>query len=99
MRDGVILGVGLGNEAWNYSAPHGAGRILKRSDVADLHTLSEFKREMHGVWSSSMSAETLDEAPFAYRELEQIRNAIGETVDIIDTLKPMYNYRMRRDEA
>lgn len=99
MRDGIILGVGRGNEAWNHSAPHGSGRILKRSDVADLHTLSEFKREMHGVWSSTMSAETLDEAPFAYRELEQIRNAIGETVDIIDTLKPMYNYRMRRDEA
>lgn len=94
MRDGVILGVGRGNEAWNYSAPHGAGRILKRSDVADHHTLSEFKREMHGIWSSSMSAGMLDEAPFAYRGLEQIRSAIGETVDIIDTLRPMYNYRM-----
>ena len=99
MRDGIILGVGRGNEAWNYSAPHGAGRILKRSEVADYHTVSEFKRETRDVWSSTVHVGTLDEAPFAYRALGEIRDAIGETVDYIDTLRPIYNYRTRWDES
>ena len=93
MRDGLIIGTGLGNEEWNFSAPHGAGRILKREDARNLHTLSEFKTSMKGVYSSSICRATLDEAPFAYRALTDIREAISPTVFIENVLKPVYNFK------
>ncbi len=93
MRDGVILGRGLGNPEWNASAPHGSGRILPREEVRKTHTVSEFKKEMKNVYSSSIGAGTLDEAPFAYRDLEYIREAIRDTVTIESVLKPVYNYK------
>lgn len=93
MRDGVILGEGLGNADWNYSAPHGAGRILKREDVKHNYTVSEFKKEMKGIYSSCIGADTLDEAPFAYRRIEEIRETIGDNVEIKEILKPVYNYK------
>lgn len=93
MRDGIILGEGLGNADWNYSAPHGAGRIMKREDVKHNYTVSEFKKEMKGIYSSCIGADTLDEAPFAYRGIEEIREAIGNTVEIREILKPVYNYK------
>lgn len=96
MRDGVILGKGLGNADWNYSAPHGAGRIMKREDVKHSYTVSEFKKEMKGIYSSCIGADTLDEAPFAYRGIEEIREAIGDTVEIKEMLKPVYNYKAGR---
>ncbi|NBK79284.1 RNA-splicing ligase RtcB [bacterium D16-76] len=93
MRDGVILGTGLGNIEWNCSAPHGAGRILKREDVRQKHTMSEYKMAMKGVHSMSISADTLDEAPFAYRSLEEIAGAVSETVKIDKIIRPVYNFK------
>ena len=93
MRDGIILGYGKGNPDWNCSAPHGAGRILKREDVKNHYTVSQFKKEMKGIYSSCIGKETLDEAPFAYRNLEQIAEAIDETVVIDKVIKPVYNFK------
>ena len=93
MRDGIILGTGLGNEDWNCSAPHGAGRILKREDVKNKFTVSSYKKEMNGIYSSCIGKETLDEAPFAYRDLDTIKEAIADTVKIHQIIKPIYNYK------
>ena len=93
MRDGIILGTGLGNSEWNYSAPHGAGRIAKREDIAANHTLAEFKSVMKGIYSPSISKATLDEAPFAYRGLEEIQDVIQETVRIEKVIRPIYNFK------
>ena len=93
MKDGILLGTGLGNENWNQSAPHGAGRILKREDVKAKYTLSSFKSEMKGIYSPSISKETLDEAPFAYRRIDEIMEVIKDTVSINQILKPIYNFK------
>lgn len=93
MRDGVIFGRGKGNEEWNFSAPHGAGRILKRTEVKNNHTLSEFKTAMKGIYSTSITKDTLDESPFAYRKIADILPVIGETVEVEKILKPVYNYK------
>ena len=95
MRDGIILGVGKGNPEWNFSAPHGAGRILSRSEVKNHHTVSEFKKAMDGIYSSTVGSGTLDEAPFAYRCIDEIQEAIGDTVEIQKILKPIYNYKAK----
>lgn len=93
MRDGIILGTGLGNPDWNYSAPHGAGRIMKRDTVKANYTVSAFKNTMKGIYSSCISKDTLDEAPFAYRNLEDIEKAIVDTVSIEKIIKPIYNFK------
>lgn len=93
MKDGIILGIGKGNAEWNDSAPHGSGRKLKREDVKSRHTVSEFKKEMKGIYSSCVGTETLDEAPFAYRSIGEIAEKIKETVEITDHLKPIYNFK------
>lgn len=93
MRDGVILGTGLGNADWNCSAPHGSGRVYRRSDVDSHYTVSEFKKEMKGIYSTCINKDTLDEAPFAYRTLEDIAEVIGETVKIDKIIRPVYNYK------
>lgn len=93
MRDGIILGTGLGNSDWNYSAPHGAGRIMKREDIKANYTVSTFKNEMKGIYSSCISKDTLDEAPFAYRDIESIKKAIIDTVAIEKVIKPIYNFK------
>lgn len=93
MRDGIILGTGLGNAEWNYSAPHGAGRILKREDVGKYYTVASFKAEMEGIYSSCINRDTLDEAPFAYRNLAEIQRVITETVKTNKVLHPVYNYK------
>lgn len=93
MRDGIILGIGLGNADWNNSAPHGSGRRLKREDVKNWYTVSDFKKEMNGIYSSCVGADTLDEAPFAYRSIEEIAGQIRDTVRITEILKPVYNYK------
>lgn len=93
MKDGIILGVGKGNEEWNCSAPHGSGRKLKREDVKNRYTVSEFKKEMKGVYSSCIGADTLDEAPFAYRSVTEIVELIKDTVEVTDLLKPVYNFK------
>ena len=93
MRDGIILGTGLGNPDWNCSAPHGAGRIYKRSEVAEHHTVSDFKKAMKGIYSICINKDTLDESPFAYRGIDDIAEVIGETVKIDKIIRPVYNYK------
>lgn len=93
MRDGVILGVGKGNTEWNSSAPHGAGRISSREKVTSSHTVSEFKASMKGIYTSCISKDILDEAPFAYRDIDYIKEAVTETVEITKLLRPVYNYK------
>lgn len=93
MRDGIILGTGVGNEDWNYSAPHGSGRTMKREDVKSNFTVSRFKSEMKGIYSSCIGKDTLDEAPFAYRSIDDIMEAIGDTVKVKDIIKPVYNFK------
>ena len=93
MKDGIILGTGLGNKEWNNSAPHGSGRVYRRSEVKEHHTLSEFKKEMKGIHSVCINKDTLDEAPFAYRRIEDILPVIKETVEVTSVLKPVYNYK------
>lgn len=93
MRNGIILGTGLGNPEWNYSAPHGAGRIMKREDVKANYTVSSFKSAMKGIYSSCISKDTLDEAPFAYRDMESIKEVITDTVAIEKVIKPIYNFK------
>lgn len=84
--------------AWNYSAPHGAGRIMKREDVKKSFTVSNFKTSMKGIYSSCISAGTLDEAPFAYRGIDEIKNAIEPTVEVTEILKPVYNFKAGGEE-
>ncbi|MDE7206971.1 MAG: RtcB family protein [Lachnospiraceae bacterium] len=93
MRDGMILGTGLGNDDWNCSAPHGSGRIYKRSEVKEHYTVSEFKKAMAGIHSVCINKDTLDESPFAYRNIEDMLQAIGETVIVDKVLKPVYNFK------
>ncbi|NLN15065.1 MAG: RtcB family protein [Tissierellia bacterium] len=93
MRDGSILAVGKGNPDWNYSAPHGAGRLMSRNEAkADLD-LEEFKKTMEGIYTTSVKKSTLDEAPFAYKPMEEIIESIGDTAEIISIIKPIYNFK------
>lgn len=93
MRDGSVLAMGKGNPEWNYSAPHGAGRLMSRTKAKSELDLEEYKREMQGVYTTSVSANTLDEAPMAYKSLEDIIDVIRDSVDIIDIMKPIYNFK------
>ena len=93
MRDGSVLAVGKGNPEWNYSAPHGAGRIMSRSKAKTELDLEEYKKAMEGVYTTSVNEATLDEAPMAYKSLEDIIDVIGESVDIIEIMKPVYNFK------
>lgn len=93
MKDGIILGIGKGSAEWNESAPHGSGRRLKREDVKKRYTVSEFKKEMKGIYSSCVGSEILDEAPFAYHSLSEIAEQIQDTVEITEILKPVYNFK------
>lgn len=93
MRDGSLLCIGKGNEEWNYSAPHGAGRLMSRSKAKQAIGMKEFAESMNGVYTSSVSTETLDEAPQAYKSMEEIINAIGDTVEVIGVIKPIYNFK------
>lgn len=93
MRDGCILGRGLGNEEYNYSAPHGAGRLMSRKAAKEKISLEEFKNSMSNVYTSTVNDSTLDEAPMAYKPMESILENIKDTVEIIDILKPLYNFK------
>ena len=93
MRDGIILGTGKGNADWNYSAPHGSGRKLKREDVKKSFTVSAFKSEMKGIYSTCIGPETLDEAPFAYRRLEDMLEIVGDSVEVNEVITSVYNFK------
>ncbi|HZJ74944.1 MAG TPA: RtcB family protein [Perlabentimonas sp.] len=93
MRDGSLLCIGKGNESWNYSAPHGAGRLMSRSKAKRVIDIRDFKKSMGGIYSSSVGMSTLDEAPQAYKSIDEIRNAITDTVNVVDVLRPLYNFK------
>lgn len=93
MRDGSLICLGKGNPDWNYSAPHGAGRLMSRSKAKESFTLSEFQESMKGIYSSTITKSTLDEAPFAYKNMEEIIANILDTVEIIKVIKPVYNFK------
>ena len=93
MRDGCILGRGLGNPDYNYSAPHGAGRLMSRKAAKENISLEDFKNSMSNIYTSTVDNSTLDEAPMAYKPIESILENIKDTVEIIDILKPLYNFK------
>jgi len=93
MRDGSIIAVGKGNPDWNYSAPHGAGRLMSRTKAKGIVVLEEFEKTMEGIYTTSVSIDTLDEAPMAYKPIQEILDNIGDTVDVIDIIKPIYNFK------
>ncbi len=93
MRDGSVLARGRGNEEWNFSAPHGAGRLMSRKAARETIDIEEYKKAMEGVYTTSVSAGTIDEAPMAYKSLEDIIDVISDTVDVIEVLKPVYNFK------
>ena len=93
MKDGCIVAIGKGNPEWNYSAPHGAGRIMSRSKAKEILEMDDFKNTMKDIYSSSVSENTLDEAPMAYKPIQEIIDNIKDTVDIFKIIKPIYNYK------
>lgn len=93
MRDGCIYGIGKGNEDWNYSAPHGAGRLMSRAAAKANISLEEFKNSMENIYTTTVDMSTIDEAPMAYKPKENILSHIKETVKIIDIWKPIYNFK------
>jgi RNA-splicing ligase RtcB len=93
MRDGSLIGIGLGNPDWNYSAPHGAGRLMSRSEARESLSVKLFQKTMEGIYSTTVGAGTLDESPFAYKPMEEITENIGESVKITQVIKPVYNFK------
>ena len=93
MRDGSVLAVGKENPDWNFSAPHGAGRVMSRAKAKESIDLDEYKASMSGIYTTSVNEQTLDEAPMAYKALEDIIDVIKESVDVIEVLRPIYNFK------
>ena len=98
MRDGSLVCTGKGNEDWNFSAPHGAGRLMSRSEAKQTFTVSEFKKQMDGIFTTSVSRSTLDECPMAYKSIDDIVNNIEPTVTIDSIIKPIYNFKAGDEE-
>lgn len=93
MRDGCIIGKGKGNVDWNYSAPHGAGRIMSRSKAKETVSMEEFEQSMKGIYTTSVNRSTIDESPMAYKPIEEIVSNIQDTVEIVKIIKPIYNFK------
>ena len=93
MRDGSVIAVGKGNPEWNYSAPHGAGRIMSRTKAKATVDMEEYRKSMEGIYTTSVNEGTLDEAPMVYKSLEDIIDVIRDSVDILDIMKPVYNFK------
>lgn len=93
MRDGSVLARGKGNPEWNYSAPHGAGRLMSRTKARETLDLEAYRKTMEGIYTTSDNETTIDEAPMAYKSLEDIIDIIRESVDVIEVLKPIYNFK------
>jgi len=93
MRDGSVLARGRGNAEWNYSAPHGAGRLMSRSKARETLDMDAYRATMAGVYTTSVNDRTIDEAPMAYKSLEDIIDVIRDSVDVIEVLKPIYNFK------
>lgn len=93
MRDGALICLGKGNENWNYSAPHGAGRLLKRSTAKETLTLEEYQKQMEGIYTTCICPGTLDESPMAYKDMDAIVSQITPSVEIVKVIKPIYNFK------
>lgn len=98
MRDGSLICIGKGNEDWNYSAPHGAGRLMSRTEAKASITLKQYEAAMEGIYSSTVNKSTIDEAPFAYKPMAEIIANIGGTVDIVKVIKPLYNFKAAEEK-
>ena len=93
MRDGSILAVGKGNPEWNDSAPHGAGRLMSRKKAKETLALEEYRKSMEGIYTTSVNEHTLDEAPMAYKWLDDILDIVRASVDVVEVLRPVYNFK------
>jgi RNA-splicing ligase RtcB len=93
MRDGSVIAIGKGNPEWNYSAPHGAGRLMSRTKAKDTLSMEDYKKAMEGIYTTSVNENTLDEAPMAYKSLDDIIDVITESVDVVEVIKPVYNFK------
>lgn len=96
MRDGSILAIGKGNDDWNCSAPHGAGRLMSRTKAFEMIDFKDFEKEMEGIYSTCVTKKTIDESPMAYKSIEDIIGSIGETVTVKAILKPIYNFKSQK---
>ena len=93
MRDGSVLAIGRGNPEWNYSAPHGAGRLMSRGAARETLSMEAYTEAMKGIYTTSVNLSTIDEAPMAYKALEDIIDVIRDSVDVVDIMKPIYNFK------
>ena len=93
MRDGSLICIGKGNADWNYSAPHGAGRLMSRNKAKSAISLADFEKSMEGIYSTTVSRSTIDESPMAYKNMDEIVRCIEPTVDVVDVIKPLYNFK------
>ena len=93
MRDGSLICIGKGNEDWNFSAPHGAGRLLSRTTAFERLTMEEYEKQMEGIYTTCVNNSTLDESPMAYKNMDDIVSNIGPTAEIIAHIKPIYNFK------
>ena len=93
MRDGSLLGIGKGNDDWNQSGPHGAGRIMSRTQAKKEISMEDYKKSMEGIYTTSINKSTIDESPFAYKDYQEIMDLVGETVTIVGRIKPVYNFK------
>ena len=93
MRDGSLFCIGKGNADWNYSAPHGAGRLMSRNKAKSAISLADFEKSMEGIYSTTISRSTIDESPMAYKNMDEIVRCIEPTVDVVDIIKPLYNFK------
>ena len=98
MRDGSIIAMGKGNPEWNYSAPHGAGRVMSRTTAKQTVNMDEYREAMKGIYTTSVNENTIDEAPMVYKSLDDIIDVINESVDIIEVIKPVFNFKASEDQ-
>ena len=99
MRDGSVIAFGKGNPEWNYSAPHGAGRVMSRTMARSSLSIDEYKASMEGIYTTSVNESTIDEAPMVYKTLEDIIDVIHESVNVVDIIKPIYNFKAVEDDS
>ena len=98
MRDGALICIGKGNDDWNQSAPHGAGRLMSRSEAKNSISMKEYRESMTGVYTTSVNKGTLDESPMAYKLMEEIVRNIEPTAEIVSHIRPIYNFKAGADE-
>lgn len=99
MRDGSVIATGKGNPEWNYSAPHGAGRVMSRTKAKETLDMGEYKASMDGIYTTSVNEKTIDEAPMAYKSLDDIIGVIRDSVDVLEVMRPVYNFKASDDAA